>query len=130
MEDSHPAIIEPAVFDRVQDIIAARGADAVQELIAQNARVAQDQEEYNTRYDALVSRYEATKAERDKLASEIRHRGIRRREFQRFIKTLERLPESVTEFDEAMWGSLVEHVTVHSKDDIRFMLPCGTEVCA
>ena len=27
VEDSHPAIIEPAVFDRVQDIIAARGAD-------------------------------------------------------------------------------------------------------
>ena len=129
MEDSHPAIIEPAVFDRVQDIIAARGADAVQKLIAQNARAAQDQDEYNVRYDTAVSQYEATKAERDKLAAEIRQRGIRKREFDRFIKALERLPESVTEFDEAIWGSLVEHVTVHSKDDIRFMLPCGTEVC-
>lgn len=64
-----------------------------------------------------------------KLAAEIRRRGIRKREFDRFIKTLERLPESVTEFDEAMWGSLVEHVTVYGKDDIRFTLPCGTEVC-
>ena len=106
-----------------------RDADAVQELIAQNARVAQDQDEYNAKYDAAVSQYEATKAERDKLAAEIRQRGIRKREFDRFIKALERLPESVTEFDEAMWGSLVEHVTVYSKDDIRFMLPCGTEVC-
>ena len=106
----------------------AAEADAVQELIAQNARVAQDQEEYNTRYDALVSRYEATKAERDKLASEIRHRGIRRREFQRFITALEKLPENIAEFDEALWGSLVEHVTVYSKDDIRFTLPCGIEI--
>ena len=106
-----------------------RDADSVQELIAQNARVAQDQDEYNAKYDAAVSQYEDTKADRDKLAAEIRRRGIRKREFDRFIKTLERLPESVTEFDEAMWGSLVEHVTVYGKDDIRFTLPCGTEVC-
>ena len=66
---------------------------------------------------------------RRKLGAEIRQRGIRKREFDRFIKALERLPESVTEFDEAMWRSLVEHVTAHSKDDIRFILPCGTEVC-
>lgn len=119
--------LEPRL--RELDSRMAAEADAVQELIAQNARVAQDQEEYNTRYDALVSRYEATKTERDKLASEIRHRGIRRREFQRFITSLEKLPENIAEFDEALWGSLVEHVTVYSKDDIRFMLPCGTEVC-
>ena len=101
----------------------------MQELIAQNARVAQDQDEYNAKYDAAVSQYEATKAKRDKLAAEIRQRGIRKREFDRFIKALDRLPESVTAFDEAMWGSLVDHVTVYGKDDIRFMLPCGTEVC-
>ena len=52
--------------------------DRVQELIAQNARVAQNQDDYNRRYDEIVSRYEATKAERDALATEIRQRGIRR----------------------------------------------------
>ena len=79
-----------------------RDADAVQELIAQNARVAQNQEEYNARYDAVVSRYEATKAEHDGVAAELRQRGIRKREFDRFIRALEELPETVTEFDEAM----------------------------
>lgn len=49
-----------------------RGTDDVQELIAQNARVAQNQEEYNARYDAAVSHYEATKAERNSLATESR----------------------------------------------------------
>ena len=103
-------------------------ADAVQELIAQNARVAQNQDDYNRRYDEMVDRYEATKAERDRVASEIRQRGIRHREFDRFIATLESLPEAVAEFDEALWGGMVEYVTVYSKDDIRFMLPCGVEV--
>ena len=120
--------LEPRL--RELDSRMAAEADAVQELIAQNARVAQDQEEYNTRYDALVSRYEATKAERDKLASEIRHRGIRRREFQRFITALEKLPENIAEFDEALWGSLVETVTVYGKENIRFLLPCEVEIKA
>lgn len=66
-------------------------ADAVQELIAENARVAQNQDDYNRQYDEMVSRFEATKAERDALAAEIRQRGIRRREFERFITTLETL---------------------------------------
>lgn len=66
-----------------------------------NVRIAQNQDEYNARYDALVSRYEATKAERDSVAAGIRQKGIRRREFQRFISTLEKLPDTVTEFDEA-----------------------------
>lgn len=102
-------------------------AEAVQELIDTNARVAQNQDEYNAQYDELVSRYESTKAERDSLAAEIRQRGIRWRELGPFIKALEKLPETVTDFDEALWGSLIDHVTVYSKDDIRFTLVSGME---
>jgi len=88
-------------------------ADAVQDLIATKARVAQNQNDYNVRYEALVSQYEATQAERDRVAAEIRQKGIRRREFERFITTLEKLPEEVTTFEGAMWSSLVEYVTVN-----------------
>ena len=105
-------------------------ADAVQELIAENARVAQNQDDYNRRYDEAVSRFETTKAERDALAAEIRQRGIRRREFERFITTLETLPDEVTDFSEDLWGSLVEYLTVYAKDDLRFMLPCEVEITA
>ena len=52
------------------------------ELIAENARVAQNQDDYNRGYDKAVSHFEATKAERDTFAVEIRQRGIRRREFK------------------------------------------------
>ena len=89
------------------------------ELIAENARVAQNQDDYNRGYDETVSRFETTKAERDALAAEIRQRGIRRREFERFITTLETLPDEVTDFSEDLWGSLVEYLTVYAKDDLR-----------
>ena len=105
-------------------------ADAVQDLIAENARVAQDQDDYNTRYDALAAKFEATKAQREQVAAGIRSRSIRRREFQRFISALENMPEQIDDFDEALWGSLVESVTVYSKDDIRFTLPSGAEMKA
>ena len=105
-------------------------ADAVQEVIAENARVAQDQEEYTVRYEALVSRFEATKARYEQVTSEITMRGIRRRELGRFIKSAEAMPDMVTEFDEALWGSLVDHLTVYSKDNIVFTLTSGMEIQA
>ena len=81
-------------------------------------------------YDAAVSRYEATKAEREKVAADIRQRGIRRWEFERFITELEKLPKAVSEFDEALWGSLVEYVTVGKDKTMVFTLIGGTEMRA
>lgn len=103
-------------------------ADEVQEMIATNARVAQNQDEYSTAYDAAVGRYESTKAERDSVAAEIRQKGIRRREFERFITELEKLPDAVTEFDETLWGSLVEYVTVRKDKTMVFTMIGGTEI--
>ena len=86
------------------------------------------------RNDGAVPQYyvedchEAIKAEREKVAADIRQRGIRRREFERFITTLESLPDEVTDFSEDLWGSLVEYLTVYAKDDLRFMLPCEVEM--
>ena len=74
--------------------------------------------------------YEATKAERDKAAADIRRRGIRRLEFERFITELEKLPEAVSEFDDALWGSLVEYVTVGKDKTMVFTLIGGTEMKA
>ncbi len=63
-------------------------------------------------YDAAVSRYEAAKAERERAAADIRQRGIRRREFERFITESEKLNEAVSEVDDVLRGGLVEYVTV------------------
>ena len=60
----------------------------------------------------------------------LRQKGIRRREFQRFIAALEKLPDEVTEFEEGMWSDLIESMMVYSKDNLRFTLPCKTEIKA
>jgi hypothetical protein len=81
-------------------------AKAVTDLIARNARVAQNQKEYNERYDALVSRYEDTERKRDALVGQIDQIMIRRRKFERFIESVKALPELITEFDESLWAAL------------------------
>lgn len=63
-----------------------------------------------------------------KSSGDIRQRGIRRREFERFITELEKLPEAVSEFDETLWGSLVEYVTVGKDKTMVFTLLGGTEM--
>ena len=106
-------------------------ADAVNQIISENARVAQDQEAYRVRYEALVSRFEETKARYEKVTSEIQMRGIRRREFGRFITEVEKLGgKPIRKFDEALWGSLVDHLTVYAKDNIVFTLNSGLEIKA
>ena len=92
--------------------------------------MALNQDDYNVAYDAAISRYETTKAEREQAAADIRQRGIHRREFERFITELEKLPEAVSEFDDALWGSLVDYVTVGKDKTMVFTLIGGTEMKA
>ncbi len=47
-------------------------ADMVQNCIDEKARIAQDQTEYQKRYDDLVIRYDAAKAKYDKVSNAIK----------------------------------------------------------
>ena len=51
--------------------------DAVQEAIAENARVAQKQDEYSIRYEALSVWFQETKDKYDAVTAEIAQRDIR-----------------------------------------------------
>ena len=42
-----------------------------------------------------------------------------------FISSLEKLNAPVTEFDEQLWISMVDHVVVHSREDIRVVYRDG-----
>ena len=53
---------------------------------------------------------------------------IRRRKIERFIEAVKDLPELITGFDESLWATLVDSMTVHAKDQITFTLTCGMEI--
>lgn len=93
-------------------------ADIVQNLISENARIAQDQKEYNKKYRLAMERYEAAKSKYEELAVQVAEEHRKQRAVETFINNVRDLGV-ITEFDEDLWGLLVESVTVNSKDDIR-----------
>ena len=45
-----------------------------------------------------------------------------------FAEALESQSKSLTEFDEGLWGTLVDFMTVYSKEDISVTFKDGTEI--
>ncbi|MCQ4774592.1 recombinase family protein [Lacrimispora saccharolytica] len=101
--------------------------EMTQNIVAENARVAQDQEEYQKRYDGLVQRYEATKKEYDELVERIEQKEARGERMRQFIKTLQKQEEIITEFDETLWGGMVDYVTI-GKENRSVTFKDGTEI--
>ena len=63
--------------------------EMTQNCIAENARVAQDQVEYQKRYNGLVERYEKAKTRFDEVTETIAQRSAKGERLAGFIRTLE-----------------------------------------
>ena len=99
----------------------------VERCVTENARIALDQDEYTQRYNGLVSRYEAVKAQFDEVTQAVADKADRKKLLEQFLHTVE-VQEPVTQFDERLWSSLVDFVTVYSEKDIRVTFKDGTEI--
>lgn len=100
--------------------------DQVQQLSTENARVAQNQAEYGRKYNELVSRYEETKKKYDQACAAMKRRIAKCRQLDSFMKDLLE-QELVKNFDERLWCSLVDFITVYSKEDIQVTFKDGTK---
>ena len=103
-------------------------SDMVQKCISENARIAQDQTDYQTRYNELVSRYEATKDRYDKVEKSIKAQHVKAERLEAFAEALGKQGDMVMSFDEGLWGTLIDFMTVYNKADIRVTFKDGTEI--
>lgn len=103
-------------------------AELIQQCVRENAHVALDQEEYQTRYRGLGERFDGTKARLDEVERGIKEKQAQKEKIELFLEELKRQEDVVTEFDENQWYSLVDFVTVFNKEDIRFTFKDGTEI--
>ena len=103
-------------------------SDMVQQCINENARIAQDQTDYQQCYNELVGRYDATRARYDEVEKAIKARKVRAERLDGFAKALKAQDTVVTEFDAGLWGTLVDFMTVYGKDDIGVTFKDGTEI--
>ena len=105
-------------------------AELIQQCIAENARIAQNQAEYEKRYHALAERFDRAKARLSEVEDGIVAKQAQREMMQNLVDTLERMPDAVDSFDEGAWYALVDHATVYGRDDVRFTFKNGMEIKA
>lgn len=105
-------------------------SEMMQQSIYENARVALDQTEYQKRYDGLTERFGKAKARLEEVTAVISDKANRQATIEDFLKELQAMDGMVTEFDPMLWVSLVDFVTVYSKDDVQVTFKDGTEIQA
>ena len=81
-------------------------------------------------YNALVERYDRLKAQYDEVSTAISDNEARYEQMGRFITVLKDQEGVITEFDDALWCSLVEKIVVKSKEDVTVVFKDGTEMKA
>ena len=104
--------------------------DMVNNCITENARIAQDQGEYPKRYDSLIARYDAAKAEYDKTIETISSKEARSARLAAFVKSLREREGLIDGFDSGLWGCMVDFITVGKGKEMTVTFRDGTEIQA
>ena len=102
--------------------------ELIKKCIAENSSSAQDQEEYTERYNSYVDRYEKAKSRYDELKQKRENKLSKRKAIDRFIYDLSKRDELLTEFDNCLWLTVVDTVTVQSDGILLFKFNDGTEI--
>ena len=103
-------------------------AELVNGLVRENASTAQSQDAYLRKYEALTQRYEAAKAELERLQKERTLRSQQDKAMALFIRTLKKQPEVLDAWDDTVWTVMVEKAIVHRDGTITFVFYNGTEI--
>lgn len=104
--------------------------EMAQNAVERNARVAQNQEEYQKQYDEIISRYDAMKIEYEQLCEKIEKRQARNEQLGRFMQELKGRESLLTEFDQSLWCALVDKMIVKDKENVTVVFQDGTEIKA
>jgi len=103
-------------------------AEMIQNIINENAHTALDQEEYQRRYDSLVEKFDATKANLELTTEQIKDKTTRHKNLEIFLYELRNQEDLITEFNPLLWNSLVKHITVYEKDKTQVAFKNGIKL--
>lgn len=102
--------------------------EMTQNIVAENARIAQDQDEYQKRYKSLVERYDTAKARYDEVVEAIAAKEAQSQRLADFIQVLKAQDGTILGVDGKLWGSMVEFVMVGRKKELTVTFRDGTEI--
>ena len=125
------AICNTATLEAERDRLANEMkvlSEIAKNAIRENAMIAQDQTEYQKRYDDVVKRYENAKTAYEETVRKIEAQTVKASMLTSFSRELRKQESVLEEFDEGLWGTLVDFMTVHSRKDIEVTFKDGTTI--
>ncbi|HEL9638691.1 TPA: recombinase family protein [Streptococcus suis] len=93
----------------------------VANLVSENAIIRQDQDKYLEKYNQLTSKYEGIMQEIESLELQRLKKFKSNKDIQDFIYVLERQEDFLTNFDEFLWETLVESITINRDKKVNFI---------
>ena len=102
-------------------------SEIIKKNIAENARIAQNQNEYEKKYDDLMNKYNKMKNNYEIILDKIKKQQVRNTQIGEFIDRIKK-QDTITEFNEYLWASLVDFITVYNEQNIRITFRDGTEI--
>ena len=98
----------------------------LQQMIRQNATVAQDQTEYNQRFDSISEKFKEAEAKKDAIAEQISDIRDRRGTMEDFLRILKQQDGEVTAFSEKLWCGLLDFATAYADGRLTFTFKNGS----
>lgn len=96
-------------------------SELVRKCVQENSESLVDQNEYLNKYEAHVKRYETAKAKLENLQNKKRQRLSKRDAIGAFMFELMERAEVITEFNERLFGIVVEKVIVKKDGELDFI---------
>ena len=102
-------------------------AGMIRQMVNDNANQATDQAAYADRYNSLVERYEKLQAECDVLLRQKERRQIQAEAIDNCLDALAELDLLDIAFTDALWNTVIDHVTVYADERLVFHFKNGAE---
>ena len=102
--------------------------ELLETLIRENARVAQDQTAYLKQENEIRARYLEKQEALEKLDEQITERGGKRKNLEGMIHALCGINGEQIEFDEELWGGLLDHIVVKEDGELVVVFKGGIEI--
>ena len=103
-------------------------AERLETLIRENARVAQDQTGYLKQENEIRARYLEKQGYLEKLDEQIAERESKRKNLEVMIQVVCGINEVQVEFDEELWGGLLDYIVVKGDGAVVVVFKGGIEI--
>lgn len=118
--------IEKRINDATAEIEIV--ACLVEKLVQENASKIQNQDDYETRYQALAERYDKAKDELEKANDELLQKKARQKNLEAIVTKMEELDMVLLECSDEIWLMLIEEAVAHENGTLNFKFKNGYNI--